>query len=529
MRLGAWVARASSACDGGVFKDKLLFNGFRASTLVWGARFARWVWSFALIRGSLVRALMTSAALSAGALLAGCNSDEMGSLATNAKANQPVPPKLLAAMVEKNMDLQSPILVRLFKQEAELEVWKQDRSGRVALLKTYPICRWSGDLGPKVREGDRQAPEGFYAISPSQMNPTSAYYLSFNTGYPNAYDRSLGHTGSELMVHGDCSSRGCYAMTDEQIAEIYSLGRESFFGGQKSFQFQAYPFHMTALNMARHRNSPHMAFWKMIKEGNDHFEVTRQEPKVDFCEKKYVFDAVKPADAKRDPVFEASSKCPVYAIPDEVAEGVREKQQADDAEFAKLVSKGTPMAQLNTGIDGGMHRVFASRVPNGNTGLSEAGPTPSMFNPPERAPGTIPLDHVNPPRGSVTSPDEPLTASLSSSSTRVAAAPGGESEGFFSSLARKFGGTASADATATVATPPPTPAKPKVADVKPSKSAKTETKQAQAKPALKPAVTETAAAPAAAPAPAQPAPSLVAGAQPIVSTNSFDNRFSAAK
>jgi hypothetical protein len=368
------------------------------------------------------------------------------------------------------------------------------------------------------------------------MNPTSAYYLSFNTGYPNAYDRSLGHTGSELMVHGDCSSRGCYAMTDEQIAEIYSLGRESFFGGQKSFQFQAYPFHMTALNMARHRNSPHMAFWKMIKEGNDHFEVTRQEPKVDFCEKKYVFDAVKPPDAKRDPVFEASSKCPVYVIPDEVAEGVREKQQADDAEFAKLVSKGTPMAQLNTGIDGGMHRVFASRVPNGNTGLSEAGPTPSMFNPPERAPGTIPLDHVNPPRGSVTSPDEPLTASLSSasstSSTRVAAAPGGESEGFFSSLARKVGiSNASAETTATATAPAPTPAKPKVADAKPPRaSARTETKPASAKPALKPAVTETASvAAAAAPAAQQPATSLVAGAQPIVSTNSFDSRFSAAK
>src|ERR1700756_3950795 len=309
------------------------------------AKIARWVWSFPLISRSLVRALVTSAAFAAaGAFLAGCNSDEI-SLATNAKANQPVSPKLIAAMVEKDMDLQSPILVRLFKQEAELEVWKQSRSGRFALLKTYPICRWSGDLGPKVREGDRQAPEGFYSISPSQMNPQSAAYLSFNTGYPNAYDRSLGHTGSELMVHGDCSSRGCYAMTDEQIAEIYSLGRESFFGGQKSFQFQAYPFHMTALNMARHRNSPHMAFWKMIKEGNDHFEVTRQEPKVDFCEKKYVFNAVKAPDARREPVFEASAKCPAYVVPDEVAEAVRDKEEADRTEFDKLVSRGTPVAQ----------------------------------------------------------------------------------------------------------------------------------------------------------------------------------------
>ena len=355
-----------------------------------------------MIYRSLVRALITSAALAAGVLLAGCNSDEI-SLATNAKANQPVPPKLIAEMTEKDMDLQSPILVRLFKQEAELEVWKQDRSGRFALLKTYPICRWSGDLGPKVREGDRQAPEGFYAISPAQMNPQSAYYLSFNTGYPNAYDRALGRTGSQLMVHGDCSSRGCYAMTDEQIAEIYSLGRESFFGGQKSFQLQAYPFRMTPVNMAKHRNNPNMPFWKMIKEGYDHFEVTRQEPKVDFCEKKYVFDAVKPPDAKRDPVFEASAKCPAYVIPDEVADAVREKQQQDEAEIAKLIAKGTPVARINTGIDGGMNKVFAAKLPDGTTGLSEGGDGQGLsLLALSRAPGTIPST-VNPPRGPVTS------------------------------------------------------------------------------------------------------------------------------
>src|ERR1700760_1162075 len=285
-------------------------------------------WSSPLIFRSLFRALGLTAVLGAGVMLAGCNSDEI-SLANNAKANQPVSPKLVAAMVEKDMDLQSPILVRLFKQEAELEVWKQDRSGRFALLKTYPICRWSRDLGPKTREGDRQAPEGFYSISPAQMNPTSAYYLSFNTGYPNAYDKALGRTGSQLMVHGDCSSRGCYAMTDEQIAEIYSLGRESFFGGQRAFQLQAYPFKFTPVNMAKHRNNPNMPFWKMIKEGWDHFEVTRQEPKVDFCEKKYVFDAVKAPNARNEPVFNASAKCPVYVIPDEIADAVRDRQQEE--------------------------------------------------------------------------------------------------------------------------------------------------------------------------------------------------------
>ncbi len=356
----------------------------------WGAKVARGVWSFALICRSLIRALITSAALAAGVLLAGCNSDEI-SLANNAKANQPVPPKLVADMAAKDMDLQSPMLVRLFKQEAELEVWKQDRSGRFALLKTYPICRWSGDLGPKVREGDRQAPEGFYSISPGQMNPQSAYYLSFNTGYPNAFDKALGRSGSQLMVHGDCSSRGCYAMTDEQIAEIYSLGRESFFGGQRAFQLQAYPFKMTPLNMAKHRNNQNMPFWKMIKEGYDHFEVTRQEPKVDFCEKKYVFDAAKPPDATKDLVFDASAKCPAYVIPDEVANAVRDKQQADQAEIAQLVAKGTPVARSNTGIDGGMNRVFASKLPDGSTGLSEGGDGQGLsLVALSRAPGTIP-------------------------------------------------------------------------------------------------------------------------------------------
>jgi murein L,D-transpeptidase YafK len=491
------------------------------------AKIARWVWSFELINRTLVRALLTSAALAVCALLAGCDSDQI-SLATNAKANQPVPPKLLAAMADKDMDLQSPILIRLFKQEAELEVWKQNRSGEFALLKTYPICRWSGDLGPKVREGDRQAPEGFYSINPSQMNPQSAYYLSFNTGYPNAFDKALGRTGSELMVHGDCSSRGCYAMTDEQIAEIYSLGRESFFGGQKAFQFQAYPFHMTPANMAKHRNNPNMPFWKMIKEGNDHFEVTKHEPKVDFCEKKYVFDAAKPPNATRDPVFNASAKCPAYVIPDEITNAVREKEEKDNAEMARLVAKGTPVARMNTGIDGGMNAIFASKIPEGNTGLSEGGDSQSLQSLAlARAPGTIP-GTVNPPKPNLQQ-DEPAVATTSA--TRVATAShGDESGGIFSSFAHKVGIGATADATQATATSASSPAsaKPKIAEAKPQSvvrvAAKPATKQA-AKPALKPSVTETADAPA----PASTTNSQIAGSSPIVQPNSFDSRFSAMK
>jgi murein L,D-transpeptidase YafK len=502
-----------------------------------------------LISSSLARALLTSVALIASVLLAGCDTDQ-ASLATNAKANQPVPPKLLAAMTEKDMDLQSPILVRLFKQEAELEVWKQTRSGQFALLKTYPICRWSGDLGPKVREGDRQAPEGFYSINPGQMNPQSAYYLSFNTGYPNAFDRALGRSGSQLMVHGDCSSRGCYAMTDEQIAEIYSLGRESFFGGQKAFQFQAYPFRMTPVNMAKHRNNPNMAFWKMIKEGNDHFEVTRQEPKVDFCEKKYVFDAAKPADAKRDPVFDASAKCPAYVIPEEIASAVREKQERDEAEYAKLVAKGTPVARMNTGIDGGMNKVFAAKIPEGSTGLSEGaeGSTLQMLAM-AKAPGTIP-GTVNPPKpnlsvAATTQPEEPVVAvPAQASNTRVAAAaPAEKSEGggFFSNLARKMGvGTADTTATASpTAAAQAAPAKPKAAEakpapqpqapksvvaVKPAEPKPAETKLAASRPPLKPAVSDGGTHEDSGSKDTQ-----ISGAAPVVSSNSFDSRFSAMK
>ena len=169
----------------------------------------------------------------------------------------------------------SPVLIRTYKQEAEFEIWKMRSDGRYALLKTYPMCRWSGQLGPKTREGDRQVPEGFYPITPGQMNPNSNYYLSFNVGYPNAFDRAFGRTGGAIMVHGACSSAGCMSMTDAQIAEIYAIAREAFNGGQREIQMQSYPFHMTAENLAKHRLDPNIDFWKQLKNGSDHFEVTQ--------------------------------------------------------------------------------------------------------------------------------------------------------------------------------------------------------------------------------------------------------------
>jgi murein L,D-transpeptidase YafK len=194
------------------------------------------------------------------------------------KHEAPIPAATLALMRAKDTSAAAPILIRAYKKEAEMEVWKKARSGRFVLLKTFPICRWSGQLGPKRKQGDRQTPEGFYTITPGLMNPNSAYYLSFNIGYPNAYDRAHGGSGAHLMVHGTCSSAGCYAMMDAQIAEIYALARDAFAGGQTAFQFQAYPFRMTAENMVKYRSDPNIGFWRQLKEGSDRFEATGHEP-----------------------------------------------------------------------------------------------------------------------------------------------------------------------------------------------------------------------------------------------------------
>jgi murein L,D-transpeptidase YafK len=328
-------------------------------------------------RYSLLRALLASAAIAATITLAGCYADRTPSV--NSRHMQPLSDKMLTEIENKNMAIESAILIRLFKEESELEVWKEDKTGRFALLRIFPICRWSGELGPKIKAGDRQAPEGFYTITPGLMNPNSSYYLAINTGFPNAYDRANGRTGAFLMIHGDCASAGCYAMTDEQIAEIYALAREAFSGGQKTFQIQAYPFRMTPLNMAGHRNSPHMAFWKMLKEGYDHFEVTHLAPKVDVCERRYVFDA------KTSGEFSPVDRCPIYEMPEDVAAAVRDKQRRDDIQTTELIDRGAPTARVTTGGQGGMNRTFLAAISKSGVGVTiptASGTIPSYVHPP---------------------------------------------------------------------------------------------------------------------------------------------------
>ncbi|RYC31918.1 murein L,D-transpeptidase [Lichenibacterium minor] len=230
-----------------------------------------------------LKPLRLLSALSAALALAGC----AGDLAERVNIGS-VYPDTVALMESENMDRGAPIFIRITKEDSTLEVWKEDRSGRYRPLKSYPVCHYSGVLGPKKAYGDHQAPEGFYSVAPNQMNPHSREYLSFNVGYPNAYDRSLGRTGDSLMVHGGCRSVGCYAMTNREIEEIYGLAHEAFAGGQTAISLQALPFRMTAANLDKHRDDPNAAFWAMLKTGSDAFDATHRPPQVAVCDHRYV-------------------------------------------------------------------------------------------------------------------------------------------------------------------------------------------------------------------------------------------------
>jgi murein L,D-transpeptidase YafK len=307
-------------------------------------------------------------AVAAGALAAGC---EDALEANSGRSLHPIPDKALALMDKIGTTPSAPVLIRTYKQEAELEIWKMKSDGQYALLSAYPMCRWSGQLGPKLREGDHQVPEGFYTIAPGQMNPNSHYYLSFNVGYPNAYDRALGRTGGDIMVHGICSSAGCFSMTDAQIDEIYAIAREAFNGGERAIQMQSFPFRMTAENLAKHRLDPNIAFWKEIKNGADHFEVTKTEPEVLVCGKHYVFGAHSDRDV------DASAPCPAgLQRDDQVEAAVAEKAASDETAVAALIAQGVKPVRI-VYQDGGQNAAFAGREdldPSAPEALA-AGPT----------------------------------------------------------------------------------------------------------------------------------------------------------
>lgn len=281
--------------------------------------------------------LVATAAIAA--LLAGCTANEAMDTVdvdlkkVSSKVNYQLSGKIVQKMQAMSMAKGSPIMLRIFKEEGVLEVWKANASNRFEMLRQYKICAWSGKLGPKVKEGDRQAPEGFYPIAPGQMNPHSSYYLAINTGYPNRFDQANGRHGSNLMIHGACSSSGCYSMTDEQMQEIFALARDAYKGGQQAVQLQALPFRMTAENMARHRNSPNIDFWNMLKPGYDQFEITKRPPEINICEKKYVFNQ------QTEGKFSPTGPCPAMSTPAVMQGALAAYNKKYNDDYAKAIKK----------------------------------------------------------------------------------------------------------------------------------------------------------------------------------------------
>ena len=201
--------------------------------------------------------------------------------------------QLAEDMSVKGLTLGDPIYIRVFKEESVLELWVEGEE-RFELFRSYPICSWSGELGPKLKEGDGQSPEGFYYVHSGRMNPWSTFHLSFNLGYPNSYDSSHGRTGSYLMVHGSCVSIGCYAMTDPGIEQIWTAADAALRGGQTYFRVHVFPFRMTDENLRRHQDSEWSSFWLNLQEGYEIFEQTGWPPDSSVQELRYQFRSTTP-------------------------------------------------------------------------------------------------------------------------------------------------------------------------------------------------------------------------------------------
>lgn len=224
--------------------------------------------------------------------LASCQNKKttMTGSSRSAAASARVRPQMEADLTKKGLGFGAPVFIRAFKEEMELELFVLNRkTGKYDLFRTYPIAKASGDLGPKLAEGDGQVPEGFYAVPPAAMKPDSNYHLAFNIGYPNEFDRALKRTGSAIMIHGNSVSIGCLAMTDAKIEEIYTLCAAAHAGGQKDFKVHIFPFRMTRERMTKAAGSEWEDFWNNLREGYDRFEEKRVPPRITVENKRYKF------------------------------------------------------------------------------------------------------------------------------------------------------------------------------------------------------------------------------------------------
>lgn len=197
-------------------------------------------------------------------------------------------PKLQKDLSEQKFDSKYRIYIRIIKQLDLLEVWAK-KGNTYQIFKRYNVCYYSGGLGTKVTNGDKKSPEGFYTVGPKQLNPVSNYHLALNIGYPNKLEKLKGYTGDAIMIHGNCASIGCYAMTDPVIEEVYTMAYKAFEAGQTNINVDIFPFRMTDAHMKEFEKSPYMPFWKTLKPGYDLFEKNHIPPVAGIKNKQYAF------------------------------------------------------------------------------------------------------------------------------------------------------------------------------------------------------------------------------------------------
>jgi murein L,D-transpeptidase YafK len=257
-----------------------------------------------------LRTLSATLSLAAAVLLASF------AYALSNAPDKKAPVDFVSGAVSAGFSLGTPVMIRIFKRESQLEVWML-KDARFELFGAYPICYWSGKLGPKEREGDRQAPEGFYSVGIQQLHLVGRHPRSLNIGFPNAFDRASNRTGSSILVHGGCTSVGCFAMTDPVMEQIYTASEQALYAGQDKIQVQIFPFRMTEANLAAEAGNKWYGFWRNLKRVYDIFEATRTPPAVRVCRRDYAIapeadgDLVAPEDcANEDPIMTSSVAAP---------------------------------------------------------------------------------------------------------------------------------------------------------------------------------------------------------------------------
>jgi murein L,D-transpeptidase YafK len=203
----------------------------------------------------------------------------------------------------------APVFIRIFKETSTLEVWMQ-KGARFALYERFSICKWSGDLGPKLEEGDRQSPEGVYSITMDDLRVNLRWHRAMDVNFPNAYDAANGRTGSGILIHGKCSSIGCFALTDESVERVYDLVAAALEAGQARVPVHIFPFPLTSKALAANAGHPAIAFWRGLRPAYAAFELDRLPPQAKLCGADYAFSSPRSTRAR---VRTEAAKCPPLA------------------------------------------------------------------------------------------------------------------------------------------------------------------------------------------------------------------------